>query len=41
MKKDNIKVDKQDVELLLDEFKGMSEPKNKIIDGIILLMELY
>lgn len=36
MKKEKIKVDKQDVELLLDEFKWMYEPKNKIIDGLIL-----
>ena len=36
MKKEKIKIDKQEVELLLDEFKGMYEPKNRIIDGIIL-----
>ena len=36
MKKEKIKIDKQEVELLLDEFKGMYEPKNRIVDGIIL-----
>ena len=36
MKKEKIKIDKQEVELLLNEFKGMYEPKNRIIDGIIL-----
>lgn len=36
MKKKKIKIDKLDTELLLDEFKGMYEPKNRIIDGIIL-----
>ncbi|URZ04428.1 hypothetical protein [Clostridium felsineum] len=35
MKKEKIKIEKQ-VEILLNEFKEMYEPKNKIIDEIIL-----
>ncbi|MBU3114442.1 hypothetical protein [Clostridium lacusfryxellense] len=34
MKKE--KIDKQEVELILVEFKAMYEPKNRIIDGILL-----
>jgi len=36
MKKEKIKIDEQEAELLLNEFKEMYEPKNRIIDGIIL-----
>lgn len=35
MKKEKVKIDEQ-AEILLNEFKEKYEPKNKIIDGIIL-----
>ena len=36
MKKEKINIDEQEAELLLNEFKEMYEPKNRIIEGIIL-----